>query len=311
MAKDKGSYHFTRAWFDFAFENPIRVNTNHAALFLWFVELNNRLGWSPVFKITAMECMAAAGFKTYKPYKKTFDELIEFGFVELKQKSLNQYQCNIIALVKNAKATNKALDKATNKARKEQTTKHVHTNGQSISHIHLNQETTNQETFKHSERKNLKFIFDSENFKKKWEELIASEKWRAKSFAALQSTLNQLANFPEEKAIELIQEAISGEKSNLFEIVEKKHPLQIEVAEKYLNVAQIKTQLTFENCEFLTTTFSKALIDKKLAAMDNKPRVAKEYMSVFYTLRAWCEKEAEPVLATSGGGETTNFPSKW
>lgn len=77
--------------------------------------------------------MYACGFKTYPPYKKAFDRLVEFGFILIVKKSLNQYQTNIIAISKNNKATKKALDKASLT--------------QSTKHLYSNQESNSESTF--------------------------------------------------------------------------------------------------------------------------------------------------------------------
>lgn len=105
-------YDLTRQWFDFAFENPDLITGNHAAVYLWNVELNNRMGWVSKFASPASQAMAAAGIKSYNTYKKIFQELVEWGFIEIVQESKNQYTSNIIALSKIDKALDKALDKA-------------------------------------------------------------------------------------------------------------------------------------------------------------------------------------------------------
>jgi len=59
--------------------------------------------------------MEAIGVKNWRTYIKCFNDLVEFGFIEVIEKSKNQYSSNIIAIVKNTKATTKALDKALQK----------------------------------------------------------------------------------------------------------------------------------------------------------------------------------------------------
>jgi hypothetical protein len=54
----------------------------------------------------------AIGIHSYNTYIKTLNELIDFGFIKLIQKSKNQYSSNIIALSYFDKAPDKALDKA-------------------------------------------------------------------------------------------------------------------------------------------------------------------------------------------------------
>ncbi len=105
-------YDLTRDWFDFAFENQGKITGNHGCLYLWLVELNNRMGWVSTFASPASQTMAAVGISSYNTYKKILNDLIEWGFVKMIKPSKNQYTANIIALSKNDKAVYKALDKA-------------------------------------------------------------------------------------------------------------------------------------------------------------------------------------------------------
>lgn len=142
-AKPTG-YELSRAWFDFAFENNSKVTASHTALYLWLIEINNRLGWCKEFQITAKECMQGMACKSHNTYKKCLDDLISFGFIELKRRSTNQYQTNIIALSKNDKAQYKALDKALSKHYTEQQESTHQSTIQSIDSIHKPQ-TINRE----------------------------------------------------------------------------------------------------------------------------------------------------------------------
>lgn len=105
-------YDFIRDWFDFSFENPDIVTPTHTAMYLWHVELNNRMGWAEKFGSPARQTMDAIGLKSYNTYKKIFDQLIEWEFLTLITPSKNQYQANVVALSKFDKAQHKALDKA-------------------------------------------------------------------------------------------------------------------------------------------------------------------------------------------------------
>lgn len=130
-------YNLTKNWFAFAFENNSKVRPIHGCLYLWLVELNNRRGWAAEFQAPAAECLLACGIANYRTYKTALDDLIAWGFVEMRLASKNQYTSNVIALVKNAKADTKAIDKALS----EQLPKHV----QSTDSI-IKQETYKQET---------------------------------------------------------------------------------------------------------------------------------------------------------------------
>src|ERR1017187_8247057 len=104
-------YGLTRNWFDFAWENEGKVSSNHTALFMWLIEINNRLGWAKEFEVTSKECMKGMCCRSHNTYIKTFKDLIEWGFVTLIKKSENQFQSNVIALSKNNISIDKSLDR--------------------------------------------------------------------------------------------------------------------------------------------------------------------------------------------------------
>ena len=136
-------YELSRNWFDFVFENPDKVNPNHTALYFFIIEHCNRLGWSEKIALPCHTAMAGMGCKSYNTYKKTFEDLITFGAIELIQRSTNQYTANIIALLKFDKALNKALDKAMQK----HLTKQMKSTVQSTCNIdkHINNTKTNKQ----------------------------------------------------------------------------------------------------------------------------------------------------------------------
>lgn len=105
-------YDLSRMWFNWCFENPEKIKPNHTALYFFIIEHCNRLGWKTKFGLPTEMAKDAIGIKNYKTYIKTLNDLVEFGVIELVEKSKNQYSSNIIALVKNTKAHTKALDKA-------------------------------------------------------------------------------------------------------------------------------------------------------------------------------------------------------
>ena len=105
-------YEFSRTWFDFSFANPQNVKPIHTAIYFFAIERCNRLGWKEEFGFPTNLAMEALGIKNYKTYIRSLQVLVDWGFVKWIQKSKNQYTANIIALVKNDNAPNKALDKA-------------------------------------------------------------------------------------------------------------------------------------------------------------------------------------------------------
>lgn len=124
-------YDLSRAWWDWCFENPEKINPNHGALYFFIIEHCNRLGWKYKFGLPSGMAKEAIGIRNYRTYVKTFNDLVEWDFIKLLEKSKNQYSSNIICLslahVKNTKAHTKALSKAS--------IKHVQKQVQSIATI--------------------------------------------------------------------------------------------------------------------------------------------------------------------------------
>ena len=108
-------FKLTRAFWDFAFENPEKIKPNHCALYLFIVEHCNRLGWKKKFGLPTEMSKEAIGIRSYNTYIQTLNELVEFGLIELIEKSKNQYSSNIVAISNFDKALDKALDKASKK----------------------------------------------------------------------------------------------------------------------------------------------------------------------------------------------------
>ena len=105
-------YSLSRQWFDWSFENPEKVSPNHSALYFFAIEHCNRLWWRKKFWFPTEMAKDAIGIKSYHTYINTFNDLVEWGFIEVIERSKNQYSANIIALANFDKANDKALDKA-------------------------------------------------------------------------------------------------------------------------------------------------------------------------------------------------------
>jgi hypothetical protein len=129
-----------RNFWDFAFENPEKIKPNHIAIFSFAIEHCNRLGWKKKFGLPSTMTMEAVGIKSYNTYITAFNDLVEFGFIDLIEKSKNQYSSNIIALSDFNKANDKALDKAFIKHTTKQDESTIQSTGESISSINI-QET--------------------------------------------------------------------------------------------------------------------------------------------------------------------------
>jgi len=145
-------FELNRTFWDFAFSNPEKIKPNHCAIYYFALEHCNRLGWKEKFGFPTSMVLEATGIKSYSVYKKTFDDLVSFGFFIVIEYSKNQYSSNIIALKENNKALNKALDKALIKHK----TKQRESTQQSIDSIDK-QLTINNKQNNNIEERKLKF----------------------------------------------------------------------------------------------------------------------------------------------------------
>lgn len=143
-------YEISRSWFNFCFENPEKITPNHCAL-LWFaVEHCNRLGWKNKFGLPTTMAKEAIGIRSYNTYINTLNDLVDWGFINLIERSKNQYSSNIVALSKNDKAHNKALDKALIKhttKQSESTRQSIYSIDKQYNNITNNNEQDNSDTF--------------------------------------------------------------------------------------------------------------------------------------------------------------------
>jgi len=157
-------YELSRNFIDFSFENPSKVKPNHYALFFFAIEHCNRLGWKKEYGLPTTMTMEAIGIKSYNTYIRTFNELIDFGFFKLIERSKNQYSSNIIELSK----FNKALDKALDKAFIKHDTKQSESTEKSIVSINkpLNNKQINKEQYKKEIQKDTYSLNEYSRIKK-------------------------------------------------------------------------------------------------------------------------------------------------
>ena len=105
-------YELSREFWSWSFENPDKVKPHHSAIYFFAIDTCNRLGWKERFGFPSQMAMEAVGIKNWRTYKNAFEDLVDWGFIDLIEKSKNQYSANIIAIVYNTKAHTKALSKA-------------------------------------------------------------------------------------------------------------------------------------------------------------------------------------------------------
>jgi hypothetical protein len=111
--KTNNGYDLSRKWFDFAFEHS-EVKCQHTALFMWIIELNNRLGWKEQFGLPTYATMEGLHIGNKRTYLAALDDLCKWGFIEIIKESKNQYSSTLIAICRSKKATalHTALDTA-------------------------------------------------------------------------------------------------------------------------------------------------------------------------------------------------------
>jgi len=115
------TYDISRNFWNWAFDNPEKISPNHAAIYFFAIEHCNRLGDREKFGFPTMMVCDAIGIKKASTYIRYFNDLIEWGFIDLIQKSSNQYSANIICLTSALPKKVKALDKAIMNHRDKQT----------------------------------------------------------------------------------------------------------------------------------------------------------------------------------------------
>jgi hypothetical protein len=126
MNKGKlNSYDLSRDWFDWSRENPEKIKSGHCALYFYCIDLCNRLGWKDKFGLSTDHAKEATGIRNYKTYASVLNDLVDFGFLKLVEKSKNQYTANMVALVKTDKAHTKAQSKAKHKQQPKQVQSNV------------------------------------------------------------------------------------------------------------------------------------------------------------------------------------------
>lgn len=91
-------YSASKAYFNWAFGHPREASPSVGLLYLYLVEICNRLGWKRSFAITSGECKAAIGVASYNTYRNALDQLVEYGFVEIVKESVNKYTPTVVSL---------------------------------------------------------------------------------------------------------------------------------------------------------------------------------------------------------------------
>lgn len=216
-------FNLYRNFWDFSFSNPEKIKPTHVAIYSFSIEHCNRLGWKKKFGYPTSMVMEATGIKSYSVYKKHFDDLVNYGFIEVIEYSKNQYSSNVIALKENDKALNKALDKAFIK----HLTKQSESTQQSISSIdkQITRKQLNKEQIKQ-----LEFLLNESNeivnCFLKWIDYKneRGEYYKEKSLSTVFKKIKTLSNNNHLIANEIIDNSIVGNWSGLFALNKSQTP---------------------------------------------------------------------------------------
>jgi len=97
-------YDLSRRLFDFAFEHA-EAKCQHTALFMWIIELNNRLGWKEQFGLPTHATMEGLHIGNKSTYINALRDLAKWNFIQIVKESKNQYASTVVSLCRSKKAT--------------------------------------------------------------------------------------------------------------------------------------------------------------------------------------------------------------
>jgi hypothetical protein len=136
------------------------------------------MGWKREYGFPTVMTMEAIGVSSYNTYKKGLDDLVEWGFIKMIERSKNQFSSNIIALSFFDEAQYEADDKALDRAVSKHSTEHSRGTVQSIVSIDK-QENIQPEN---KEPKNVGYPPDFdlawELYKRKGSKKLALTEWK-------------------------------------------------------------------------------------------------------------------------------------
>lgn len=96
------AFELSRNWFDWSAKQEAGiVSAYHATAYFYLIDQNNRMRWKEVFGVSTKLAMRAVGVTTTGKFWSVINELVEWNFILLVQKSKNQHQYNRFSLVKN------------------------------------------------------------------------------------------------------------------------------------------------------------------------------------------------------------------
>lgn len=214
-------FSLTRSFWDFAFNNPDKIKTNHIALYLYTVEHCNRLNWKDKFGLPTAMTMEYVQIRSYNTYIKTFNDLVDLGLFILHEKSTNQYTANVISLTNFALSKNdKAHDKAHSRHDTKHMTKHIESTAQSIDSIDKQLKHIDSKDIKNNKTGNFQNLFPkfNENFERKWKTWLShlNEKGKSPTIGQMQEQISFLNEYSQHLAEQIISTSLNGGYTALY-----------------------------------------------------------------------------------------------
>ena len=215
-------FDYFNGYWNWASINPNKVNATSTAIYFYILSIANELHWKESFGLSATQIMNGVNIATYKTYKKHFDELVENGLIKVIQPSINQYKCNVLALVKFTIAQPKQSieqDQSTN-----QSTTHIH---KTIKEVKENKEYKDKEPKSINDFVKLmeseKYLGTDENLNKTFINFIQMriniKKIPTKNAVELLTKkLRDLSKANKEVAIKILENSIENNWSTIYEL---------------------------------------------------------------------------------------------
>lgn len=91
-------YDLSKNWFLFVKQNPDLINVHHSAMYFYLIELCNSLNWQIKMALPREQTKIMIAIKSNRTYTNTFEDLVDWGFIKIVQRSKNQHQANVISL---------------------------------------------------------------------------------------------------------------------------------------------------------------------------------------------------------------------
>ena len=94
----KNGYTLSKQWFEWVRKTDKNVRPIHGVLYLWIVELNNRMEWKEVFELPSKYSMESTRIIGKNNFLNALNDLIEWGFITMVKKSVSRHHGNQISI---------------------------------------------------------------------------------------------------------------------------------------------------------------------------------------------------------------------